>query len=61
MTVVDKPVKSKVRIASDDNDHHDINVEVYLRHQIFYFGVKLKLLYFFSLKSYKSLNSQNDS
>lgn len=36
-----------------------MNVEVYLRHQIYYFGVKLKLLYFFTLKSFKNM-SQSD-
>ena len=29
---------------------------MYLRHQIYYFGVKLKLLYFFTVKSFKNIN-----
>ena len=30
-----------------------------MRHQIYYFGVKLKLLYFFTVKSFKNM-SQSD-
>ncbi len=58
--IVDKPVKSKVKVATDDNEYTDVNVEVYLRHHIFYFGVKLKLLYFFTLKSFKNMGNAAD-
>ncbi len=33
---------------------------MYLRHQIHYFGVKLKLLYFFTVKSFKNMNESNN-
>jgi hypothetical protein len=32
---------------------------VYLRHQIHYFGVKLKLLYFFTVRSFKNINQSD--
>ena len=32
---------------------------MYLRHQIHYFGVKLKLLYFFTVRSFKNINESD--
>ena len=54
----EEPVKGIVKVGNgvEFSKTNDINVAIYLRLQINYFGVTLKLLYFFAIRSYTSMH-----